>query len=191
VLVAIINARTARHAANPRLPIRAEIEAMTRLARETTRQIFEDRLEDGEARVRLMAQVSHRYLCHCAAWLRDSDSDDPLRKDHARMAKLADEVLRLVMGVLDDQARQPDKVEPDIDKRRWEEVLLRCAEWKVVLTQHGFTSKQLQIPNRDQRDASDATEAGARQSSGASGGVPGNVSGSVRGRAMPPAVMSS
>ena len=158
VLVAIINARTARHAANPRLPIRAEIEAMTRLARETTRQIFEDRLEDGEARVRLMAQVSHRYLCHCAAWLRDSDSDDPLRKDHARMAKLADEVLRLVMDVLDDQARLPDKVEPDIDKRRWEEVLLRCAEWKVVLTQHGLlpnncrfrtvTSEMLPMPRK-------------------------------------------
>lgn len=146
VLLSIVNARSRRHTGNPRLPLRAEIEALTHLAREMTRQILEGQLVDGEARVRQMAQVGHRYFCHCAGWLHGAESDDPLRNDHARMVKLADGVLRLAMEVIDDEARLPDKVEPEIDRSRWEEVLLRCEEWNKLLTRHGFSAEQLQIP---------------------------------------------
>ena len=165
-LLTIINARTSRHAENPRLPLRAEIESLTHLARKMTRQKLENRLTNGEASVRQMAQVSHRYFCHCAEWLRDAESDDPLRNDHVRMVKLADEVLRLVVEVLDDTARPPDKVESEIDKSRWEEVLLRCAEWKKLLTLQGFTAEQLQISPRQKKheDGEGPTSDGGRSS---------------------------
>ncbi len=164
VLLDIINARSALHAANPRLPIRAEIEGMTRLARAMTRQVLEGRLEREDPRVRRMGQVGHRYFCHCATWLRDADSDNPFRADHARMAKLSDEVLRLVMEVLDKDARLPEKVEPEIDKGRWEEVVLRCREWETVLLRHGFNAKELAIPAPPEKDKPlPSTESADRQ----------------------------
>lgn len=151
VLLDIINTRTSLHATNPRLPIRAEIEGMTRLWRDMTHQDLENRLEKNDPRVHQMGQAGHRYLFHCATWLREADSDDPLHNDHARMAKLSDEVLRLVIKVFDKEAQLPEKVEREIDKQRWEEVVLRCREWENVMMRHGFTAKQLEIPAPEKR----------------------------------------
>ena len=131
-----------RRAAQPAMPIGAELDGLTRLFR----SFLLNRGSMPEPTKRMMVVVAYRYMRLSAGSLQVDLNSEPLREDYASMVGLCDHILHELVDLPQDQI--PPSTEQAVDAGRWDHVLAVCAGWETVLVRRtGFKPELLRVPD--------------------------------------------